>query len=172
MDGSIARPLLHPVGSVFRPLRLPFSRTCVIRGRILVATSMLCFGTAPILATQRIPLLDDGVKRSGLLFLFACFLGVALLFRGFQQAISRIVITATEFSLEPDWCGFRLHWSQIRKWTLKEHPEKRTTDLLLWLRSDDQPRRISSSWLDQVAFQRIIAELESHHDAAPQSTVS
>lgn len=170
MDGSLARPVLNSGDPADRPLRLSFSRPCVIRGQALVASSVLCLGIALFLATHQIPYLDDGMKRADMFALLSCFLAVFLLFTGWRLVLSRVVMTATELSIEPEWCGFRAEWSEIRKWSLEDHPEKRTTDLLFWLRLDQQPSRISSSWLEPADFQHILTELQRRRDLASHSS--
>ena len=135
-----------------------------------MAGGLSCVGLAAFLATHQIPYLDDGMKRAGMFALLSCFLAAFLLFTGWRLVLSRVVMTASELSIEPDWCGFRAEWSQIRKWSLEEHPEKQTTDLLLWLRLDQQSNRISSSWLEPADFQHIIAELQRHRDTASHSS--
>jgi len=55
---------------------------------------------------------------------------------------------------------------------LEEHPEKQTTDLLVWLRLDQHANRISSAWLEPADFQHIIAELQRHRDTASHSSAT
>lgn len=172
MDDALAQPLLNSDDAADRPLRLRFSRACVNRGFGLMAASLFCLAIAAFLATHQIPYLDDGMKRADMFALLSCFLAVFLWFTGWRLVVSRVVMTASELSIEPDWCGFRAEWSQIRKWSLEEHPEKRTTDLLLWLRLDQQSSRISSEWLEPADFQHIIAELQRHRDTASHSSAA